>query len=114
MLLASQVVEEVKRMALAALGPRPREATLNSSLVEEFAHQAVCSKAAGAQMTSLPRYVGGTATWLSVLHRFEHLLVFMYCSVAALNIEKQTNPEFMARQKTLNIETQTNPEFMAR
>ena len=49
---------------------------MHLSLVEEVARQAVCSAATDAEMSSLPRYASGTMTWLSILHRFEHLLVF--------------------------------------
>ena len=55
---------------------RQPSSTLNWSLVEEVARQIVCSRATDAEMRSLPRYVSGTTTWLSILHRFEHILVF--------------------------------------
>ena len=50
--------------------------TLKLSLVEEVARQGVCSRATGAEMSCLPQYASGTTTWLSILNRFEHLLVF--------------------------------------
>ena len=42
--------------------------SLNWSLVEEVARQAVCSRATDDEMGRLPPYVSGTRTWLSVLH----------------------------------------------
>ena len=44
--------------------------------MEEVARQAVYTKATDAEMSILPRYVRGTTTWLSILHRYEHLLLF--------------------------------------
>ena len=38
--------------------------------------QAVRSSASDGEIDSLPQYVTGTTTWLSILHRFEHLLEF--------------------------------------
>ncbi|EJK55984.1 hypothetical protein THAOC_24209 [Thalassiosira oceanica] len=56
---------------------QPTPATvLNWSLVEEVARQAVCSRATVAEMSCLPQHVIGTTTWLSILHRHEHLLTF--------------------------------------
>ena len=46
------------------------------SFVEEVARQGVCSRATEDEMSSLPQYVRGTTTWLSILHRYEHLLLF--------------------------------------
>ena len=51
-----------------------RQPTL--SLAEEVARQIVCSRATDAEKSCLPQCVSGTTTWLSILHRFEHLLVF--------------------------------------
>ena len=48
---------------------------LDWSLAEEVARQAVCSgqnDLEGVRRTSLPQYVGGTTTWLSILHKSEH------------------------------------------
>ena len=45
-------------------------------LVEEVARQTLRSGATDGEMNSLPRYSSGTTTWLSILHRFEHLLQF--------------------------------------
>ena len=59
-----------------SFGWRQPMSTLNWSLVEEVSRQAVCSRANGDEMRLLPRYVSGTTTWLSILHRFEHPLVF--------------------------------------
>ena len=56
--------------------PTRRLSTLNLSLVEEVARQAVCSTATAVEMSCLPVYVIGTTTWLSILHRYEHLLMF--------------------------------------
>ncbi|EJK51083.1 hypothetical protein THAOC_29781 [Thalassiosira oceanica] len=50
--------------------------TPNWSLVEEVARQTVCSRATGDEMGCLPQYIRGAATWLSILHRHEHLLMF--------------------------------------
>lgn len=44
--------------------------------MEEVARQTVCSSAIGDEMRCLPKYISGTTTWLSILHRFEHLLQF--------------------------------------
>ena len=56
---------------------RPASATaLNWSLVEEVARQTVCSRATDDETCRLPQYVSGTATWLSILYRFEHPLQF--------------------------------------
>ena len=59
-----------------AFGWRQPASNLNWSLVEEVARQAVCLRACDDEISSLPRYVSGTMTWLSILHRFEHLLDF--------------------------------------
>ncbi|EJK45549.1 hypothetical protein THAOC_35832, partial [Thalassiosira oceanica] len=59
-----------------SFGLRQTASTLNWSLVEEVARQEVYSIATNAEISSLPRYVSGTTTWLSILHRFEHLLQF--------------------------------------
>ncbi|EJK46340.1 hypothetical protein THAOC_34995, partial [Thalassiosira oceanica] len=69
---------ELLNMALTCIsfGWRQPGSTLNWSLVEEVARQAVCSRATDDEMGCLPRYVGGTATWLSILHKYEHLLLF--------------------------------------
>ncbi|EJK51741.1 hypothetical protein THAOC_29062, partial [Thalassiosira oceanica] len=55
--------------------PQPAS-SLNLSLVEGVARQTVRSRATKAEMGSLPAYTRGTATWLSILNRFEHLLDF--------------------------------------
>ncbi|EJK51996.1 hypothetical protein THAOC_28777 [Thalassiosira oceanica] len=44
------------------------------SLVEEVARQAVCSRATDDEMGCLPQC--DVTTWLSILHRFEHMLDF--------------------------------------
>ncbi|EJK66796.1 hypothetical protein THAOC_12246 [Thalassiosira oceanica] len=69
---------ELLSLALAckSFGWRQPVSTLNWSLVEEVARQTVCSRATDAEMSSLPRYVSGSTTWLSILHRYEHLLMF--------------------------------------
>ena len=69
---------ELLNLALTckSFGWRQPTASLNWSLAEEVARQAVCSRATDADMSSLPRYVGGTTTWLSILHRFELPLMF--------------------------------------
>ena len=59
-----------------SFGWRQPTSTLNWSLVEEVARQSVCSRATDNEMACLPRYVSGTATWLLILHRHEHLLEF--------------------------------------
>ena len=59
-----------------SFGWRQPSSTLNWSLVEEVARQAVCSSATNAEMGCLPRYVSGTTTWLSILRRFERMLIF--------------------------------------
>ena len=53
-----------------------RQPALTLSLVEEVARQAVRARATGAEMDSLPQYVTGTTSWLSILHNFEHPLLF--------------------------------------
>ncbi|EJK58396.1 hypothetical protein THAOC_21480 [Thalassiosira oceanica] len=69
---------ELVNLALTckSFGWRQPTSGLNWSLVEEVARQEVYSRATGTEMKSLPRYVSGTTTWLSILHRFEHLLLF--------------------------------------
>mmetsp|Transcript_29412 Transcript_29412/g.67085 ORF Transcript_29412/g.67085 Transcript_29412/m.67085 type:complete len:358 (+) Transcript_29412:84-1157(+) len=69
---------ELRNLALTckSFGRRQPTSTLNWSLVEEVARQAVCSQATDSDVSSLPQYVGGTRTWLSILHRFEHPLQF--------------------------------------
>ncbi|EJK48052.1 hypothetical protein THAOC_33185 [Thalassiosira oceanica] len=59
-----------------SFGWRQTTSTLNWSLAEEVARQEVCSKATDVEMSSLPQYARGTTTWLSILHRFQHLLLF--------------------------------------
>ena len=59
-----------------SFGWRQPTSTLNWSLMEEVSRQAVCSRATDAEMRHLPSYVSGTTTWLSILHRYEHLLLF--------------------------------------
>ena len=69
---------ELLNLALTckSFGRRQAASTLNWSLVEEVARQAVSSTATDAEMSSLPRYVSGVTTWLSILDRFERLLIF--------------------------------------
>ena len=69
---------ELLNLALTckSFGWRLLTSTLNWSLVEEVARQAVCSRATDDEMGRLHRYVSGTTTWLSILNRFEHLLDF--------------------------------------
>ena len=69
---------ELLNLALTCkpFGWRQPTSTLNWSLVEEVARQAICSRATDAEMGCLPRYVSGTTTWLLILHRHEHLLDF--------------------------------------
>ncbi|EJK77797.1 hypothetical protein THAOC_00347, partial [Thalassiosira oceanica] len=69
---------ELLNLALTckSFGWRQTTSNLNWSLVEEVARQQVCSLATDEEMEPLPRYASGTATWLSILHRFEHPLVF--------------------------------------
>ena len=69
---------ELLNLALTckSFGASPARASLNWSTVEEVARQAVRSRATDDEMSSLPRFVSGRTTWLSILHRFEHLLLF--------------------------------------
>ncbi|EJK77576.1 hypothetical protein THAOC_00585 [Thalassiosira oceanica] len=69
---------ELLNLALTckSFGWRQPASTLNWSLVEDAARQTVCSRASDDEMGCLPQYVRGTATWLSILHRYEHLLMF--------------------------------------
>ncbi|EJK61615.1 hypothetical protein THAOC_17866 [Thalassiosira oceanica] len=69
---------ELLNLALTckSFGWRQPMSTPNWSLVEEVARQAVFSRATEEEMGCLPQYVRGTATWLSILHRYEHLLIF--------------------------------------
>ncbi|EJK47641.1 hypothetical protein THAOC_33625 [Thalassiosira oceanica] len=63
-------------MTCKAFGWRQPMSTLTWSLVEEVARQSVCLRATDAEMGCLPQYTRGTATWLSILHRYEHRLMF--------------------------------------
>ena len=69
---------ELLNLALTckSFGWRHPTSALNWSLVEEVARQTLCSRATDDEMGCLPRYVSGTTTWLSILHRHEHLLEF--------------------------------------
>ncbi|EJK71562.1 hypothetical protein THAOC_06979 [Thalassiosira oceanica] len=69
---------ELLNLALTckSFGWRQPVSTLNWSLVEDVARQTVCLRATDNEMGCLPRYGRGTATWLSILHRYEHLLMF--------------------------------------
>ncbi|EJK74188.1 hypothetical protein THAOC_04148 [Thalassiosira oceanica] len=69
---------ELLNLALTckSFGWRQPMSTLNWSLVEEVARQSVCSRATDAEISFLPRYVSGTTTWLSILHIYEHPLLF--------------------------------------
>ncbi|EJK61340.1 hypothetical protein THAOC_18199 [Thalassiosira oceanica] len=69
---------ELRNLALTckSFGWFQPTSSLNWSLVEEVARQEVCSKATDFEMSSLPQYVSGTMTWLSILNRFEHPLQF--------------------------------------
>ncbi|EJK69857.1 hypothetical protein THAOC_08847, partial [Thalassiosira oceanica] len=69
---------ELRNLTLTckSFGFRQPTSTLNWSVVEEVARQAVCSRATDDEMGCLPQYVRGTVTWLSILHRYEHLLEF--------------------------------------
>ena len=51
-----------------SFGWRQSASTLNWSFVEEVARQALCSRATAAEMDSLPQYLSGTTTWLSMHH----------------------------------------------
>ena len=72
--------DELLNLALTckSFGLRQSTSTLNWSLVEEVARQAVRSRATDDEMSSLPRYFSssGRSTWLSIFYRFEHLLDF--------------------------------------
>ena len=59
-----------------SFGFRQPTSTRHLSLVEEVARRKVCSSATDAELDHLPQYVSGTTTWLSILHRFDHLLIF--------------------------------------
>ena len=59
-----------------SFGWRRMMSTVNLSLVEEIARQAVCSSATDAELSCLPQYVDGVTTWLSILQKHEHLLLF--------------------------------------
>ncbi|EJK78012.1 hypothetical protein THAOC_00112 [Thalassiosira oceanica] len=74
-----------------SFGWRQTTSNLNWSLVEEVARREVCSIATNAEMSSLPRYVSGTTTWLSILHRFEQPLVFDV--LAGVGIEHRNGDE---------------------
>ncbi|EJK44546.1 hypothetical protein THAOC_36903, partial [Thalassiosira oceanica] len=69
---------ELLNLALTckAFGWRQPVSALNWSLVEEVARQTVCLRATDNEIGCLPPYVRGTATWLSILDRYEHLLDF--------------------------------------
>ncbi|EJK49496.1 hypothetical protein THAOC_31625, partial [Thalassiosira oceanica] len=70
---------ELLNLALTckSFGRPDPETALNWSLVEEVARQIVRSRATDAEMSILPRYDSScTVTWLSILHRFEHPLLF--------------------------------------
>ncbi|EJK47414.1 hypothetical protein THAOC_33863 [Thalassiosira oceanica] len=69
---------ELLNLALTckSFGWRQPMSTLNWSLAEEVARQAVYSRATDEEMSCLPQFVRGTVTWLSILHRHEHLLIF--------------------------------------
>ncbi|EJK59975.1 hypothetical protein THAOC_19748 [Thalassiosira oceanica] len=69
---------ELLNLALTckSFGLRRPMSSLNWSLAEEVARQAVSSRITDAEMSSFPRYVSGATTWLSILHRHEHLLEF--------------------------------------
>ncbi|EJK66382.1 hypothetical protein THAOC_12705 [Thalassiosira oceanica] len=56
--------------------PPTQLSTLNWSLVEEVARQAVCSTATDDEMSCLPAHSSGATSWLSILQRYEHLLLF--------------------------------------
>ncbi|EJK77291.1 hypothetical protein THAOC_00886, partial [Thalassiosira oceanica] len=67
---------ELLNLALTckSFGWRQPVSTQNWSVVEEVARQTVCLRATDDEMDSLPSY--GVTTWLSILHRYEHLLMF--------------------------------------
>ncbi|EJK59792.1 hypothetical protein THAOC_19944 [Thalassiosira oceanica] len=70
---------ELLNLALTckAFGWRQPVSALDWSLFEEVARQAVFLRATDAEMGCLPRYVSGVTTWMSILHRHEHLLTFV-------------------------------------
>lgn len=59
-----------------AFGWRRPRSTPGWSVAEESARLAVRSGATDGEMDSLPRYVSGVTTWLSILHAFELPLMF--------------------------------------
>ncbi|EJK47474.1 hypothetical protein THAOC_33798 [Thalassiosira oceanica] len=59
-----------------SFGWRQTGSNLNWSLVEEVARREVCSRTTDREMSSLHRYVSGTTTWLSILHRIDNPLLF--------------------------------------
>ncbi|EJK71952.1 hypothetical protein THAOC_06565 [Thalassiosira oceanica] len=69
---------ELLNLALTckSFGWRQPVSTQIWSQAEEVARQAVRSRANDDEMGSLPHYVSGSTTWLSILHRYEHLLMF--------------------------------------
>ncbi|EJK45550.1 hypothetical protein THAOC_35833 [Thalassiosira oceanica] len=56
-------------------------------------------------MCSLPRYVSGTTTWLSILHKFQHLLLFDI--LACDGIEHRNGDESIVYGTALNLKTCT-------
>ena len=71
---------ELLNLALTckSFGWRQPTSILNLSLVDEVARQVVCSRATDPEKNylHLPPYASGTTTWLTILNRFEHLLLF--------------------------------------
>ena len=87
--------DELLNLALTckSFGWRQSSSTLNWSLVKEVARQAVRSRATDDEMGCLPCYSSGSSTWLSIFHRFEHLLDFDVL-LGVLNIDIGTKPRF--------------------
>ncbi|EJK62722.1 hypothetical protein THAOC_16655 [Thalassiosira oceanica] len=104
---------ELHNLALAckSFGWRLPTSSLNWSLVEEIARQAVCSQAADAEMSSLPQYATGAMSWLSILNRFEQPLLFDV--LLGSSIEYQNGDEATV-QGTGNTSTALSSDYVMR
>jgi len=95
-----------------SFGWRQPTSARNLSLVEEVACQAVFSRATDAERSCLPRHVSGTTTWLSILHRFEHLLTFDV--LLGRHIEHQNGDNFSVHSTINWLGTAVSSHYVMR
>ena len=85
--------------------------SLGWSSMEESARREVFKSSTISERSSLPRYVSGTTTWLSILHRFEHLLIF---DVISKNVFYQSGNRSIVQTNNVGTNTAVASSYVMR